>query len=591
MKYLSLQKWKDKENNVGSIFFAQRLEELLFEYTLDSFKPRTLNSCFLCREAIEIIKEIETECIDQKNIEHIIDELNCTIKDDIVAKKLLNTPYEQYGIEDNSTIPIQQLKLKLNVLAGELNPLRYLNKCFEMLTIAILNPKPQKKDIDLLSNLLVTHLLNLGFNKNYLASVIRNIFFEGAAGEIVNVQALLEDVFENRIFPYTHTYTVYFTCSQLIIELNDSLKAFGAEIVNEIENDFKEFTEQNKFNCKNNQKFICFKNIDAYDVNSARIVAENKLSKIADMFVLFHHKKRIEWSGSALIIQKCCSKIPHIVKPQKNPMEIGFDLEPKFASARFKNFLQEQNLSRFSFEKFNSVVDLHGLCAGNPSPENQLINIWTSFETIVPGSTKTSKIINIISEILPILMSNYIRRIIERVISDMFNYDKASFKKLFKSMVELNKEKLNVKCFLLLSNSKYNELLKQFYTACKDFHLLRYRLFRLNEILQDSKKLEDFILKHYTRVCWQIRRLYRTRNLIVHSGHSPKYLPSLIENAHYYLDETLNTFLYLSCSTYRFKDFSEAFEFYKMHYSKLLKTIKNTSTFEIESCKIVLGII
>ena len=42
---------------------------------------------------------------------------------------------------------------------------------------------------------------------------------------------------------------------------------------------------------------------------------------------------------------------------------------------------------------------------------------------------------------------------------------------------------------------------------------------------------------HQKKVEWQIRRIYRTRNLIVHSGRSPIFLHALIENAHDYLDQ------------------------------------------------------
>ena len=49
-----------------------------------------------------------------------------------------------------------------------------------------------------------------------------------------------------------------------------------------------------------------------------------------------------------------------------------------------------------SFERFNRVVDLHGISLINDIPENQLLNIWISLETITPthvGNTKINEIV------------------------------------------------------------------------------------------------------------------------------------------------------------------------------------------------------
>src|SRR5690606_9153820 len=48
---------------------------------------------------------------------------------------------------------------------------------------------------------------------------------------------------------------------------------------------------------------------------------------------------------------------------------------------------------------------------------------------------------------------------------------------------------------------------------------------------------------HKQKVEWQIRRIYRTRNLIVHSGKLPSYTNILIENLHNYFDSFLETLI------------------------------------------------
>lgn len=49
-----------------------------------------------------------------------------------------------------------------------------------------------------------------------------------------------------------------------------------------------------------------------------------------------------------------------------------------------------------------------------------------------------------------------------------------------------------------------------------------------------------FVEKHAERVKWQIMRIYRNRNLIIHNGDNMPYLELLIENLHSYVDDFMS---------------------------------------------------
>ena len=49
----------------------------------------------------------------------------------------------------------------------------------------------------------------------------------------------------------------------------------------------------------------------------------------------------------------------------------------------------------------------------------------------------------------------------------------------------------------------------------------------------------EFVEKHAECVKWQIMRIYRNRNLIVHNGDTMPYVDLLIENLHSYVDDFL----------------------------------------------------
>ena len=82
-----------------------------------------------------------------------------------------------------------------------------------------------------------------------------------------------------------------------------------------------------------------------------------------------------------------------------------------------------------------------------------------------------------------------------------------------------------------------------FMNICNDFPLLKERVTYYNDALNSPIKVYKFVEKHAERVRWQIMRIYRNRNLIIHNGQKMDYLPLLIENLHSYVDDFLSYIL------------------------------------------------
>ena len=59
MKQGDLSQWNNIEACKNLLFFAQLVNELLFDYSIPSNRISTLNSHFLCLDAINVINGIE----------------------------------------------------------------------------------------------------------------------------------------------------------------------------------------------------------------------------------------------------------------------------------------------------------------------------------------------------------------------------------------------------------------------------------------------------------------------------------------------------------------------------------------------------
>ena len=558
MKFRSLHKWVLSESVCGLLFFAQRLDELLFDYSLDSHKPAALNPPFLCIEALKLIDDIEDELIDDANLVHVLEELRWAIQNDKISKSLLDVPLEHYVLEHDA--PLSQKRLRLEVLSKTLDPNRYLEKCRSLLKQA--TEKSGKKEIDSYARTLVTCLVNIGLSKAFLYRKTKEFFFFGDAPVITKPDDI--ELFFAEIEPTIHDFDVYFLVSKDIRTVKKSIEAFRIDILDSTPQLLTAFAEANNFVPSADEALVQVRDIQSFDAYSARTKAERRIDTLKDLFTLFFHRNELRWKPATLISQ-CCTEIPAVIGAPKSAMEKAFDMNPVHASKRL-NWMLKNLALKFggSFDKFNRIVDLHGICVTNEVPENQLLNLWISIETLVPSHSGKNKIVNIIGSIDPFLRLTYLRRIIDRAVADLLFWNPRVTRKFLKQVPDTKSSKAAIRLLHLLALDSNQALRSDLYIQLKDFHLLRFRLFTLAESLRSPDSVKDLLDTHSMKVSWQLRRMYRTRNLLVHAGRTPSYLPTLIENGHDYLDLVLNEIMERSCGEYQVETLEQTCELQKL---------------------------
>ena len=126
--------------------------------------------------------------------------------------------------------------------------------------------------------------------------------------------------------------------------------------------------------------------------------------------------------------------------------------------------------------------------------------------------------------------------------------------------------------FLVLDeNFKKRQVLDR---TLRDFHLLRSRFFYLRDVLSEPKFIIDLLDSHKQRVSWQLRRIYRARNIIVHSGKTPSYTGTLIENIHDYLDLIMSTLVHLASQNGKITSVEQGFKLIEMNCSAFEKSLR-----------------
>src|SRR5690606_1853257 len=123
-------------------------------------------------------------------------------------------------------------------------------------------------------------------------------------------------------------------------------------------------------------------------------------------------------------------------------------------------------------------------------------------------------------------------RIIRRTTSDIFRWDRSSLKHITR---EISGKSLPHKIFKIIALEEHNERYNELLARTEKFYLLNNRIQQLKKATTTPKILISNLEKHEERAAWQLRRIYRTRNLIVHSGQTAPYIEILIENLHDYI--------------------------------------------------------
>lgn len=580
MRKLNLSKYSESlKENTTLVFFIQRLNELLFDYALDTFKPRALNTILLCEELLNVIEEIEKQIIDEKNIEHIFNELKWSFKSDPIAKEIIGDRRNDY-LDSVDIKDLPKLKLTINLLKNKLGDFNYLDKSKETIINLIQTKSPEKRKIEKITSSLITGLIDLGYNKSFIHKKFNEFFirFDGVRNDL----GFVSDFFNS--FNYRNqNFTVVFKAQIFFENFKDSCQSFRLSITHDLSNYFA--TESLNDYCKgfiekkrHNQVYIVAENIIELDEESARLEVLGRIEKISNLFVFFHHKQNPTWNNTGLLIKvddENNIQDSTIVSSSTPVLHKTLDLTPSKASVELKKVLKTFGLESSSFRRFDTAIDLHASAVKNTEVQNQLLNLWIALETLITPNKSKSKIQNYSDIITNFLVYDYVERIF-RYVTKAIIRESYGLKTLLTENITGDMP-LYEKVAILIISTEYEELREQVYERLENNELLIYRIKRLNKEFAKGKNVKKFIETHIFKTRLQLFRIYRTRNLIVHSGRVPSFTENLTENLHNYVDSFLKRIVDFSLENKRVNSIEQACLEMELLVSKYLKNIETNN--------------
>lgn len=481
-----------------------------------------------------------------------------------VSRKEINAILKDPQIRKNYGV----IKNTLAIIYNLVNQIDYKKK-LELKIIELLkNEQEEFKEIRSATRSYITFLIYRGYNSNYIRKEVLNFF--GNGDEKFNDIEDIVKLFEIFNLEY-HNYEVFFIADKMLSMCISSNNKEESLLYKYDRNNIPEEIKQDRNFMKiaSNENFYSI-NRKELDPFSARNKTENSIIELSNLINIFHHKQNIACQKKFIVMDENNS-ITIINEPIKS-MHKCIDLKKAKAESKLQEFLKSFKLTEDSFNKFINSVRLHSIAIHSSSHENQLLNLWISLESLVPADTKNkdnANIQHIVDSIIPFLNMYYLKSLINKLIKDLVRWDVYKVRKLLK---DIPGDDLQFKIVNLLSNNNLSEKLNNLMIEIKDFHLLNDRLKYFNELFLSKEKIANTIINHTERLQWQIRRIYRARNLIVHTGNTPSYTATLIEHIHSYLDIILETLIQLS-SKNKINSVGQGFQYIELMYNDYLNFI------------------
>lgn len=226
-------------------------------------------------------------------------------------------------------------------------------------------------------------------------------------------------------------------------------------------------------------------------------------------------------------------KLPN--KLQKRPY-IQQDLIDK----RITNILGHKAMTPMALLSLAHAIEMHAESLESKNYRALVRTFWTALETLFLNPSANSGRENVINSVVAIIQKTYLLKITRLI-----------YAQIRETLLSEDLEKLDIttyKSFLLFfaSHEEGSEEMKALYSCLGDNILLRSRVYNLRKSLKSGEKISEFLSIHEIRINWQLKRLYRIRNIATHLGYEASGLSIAVNHLHSYFDYMVN---YMLCKS------------------------------------------
>ena len=559
-------------------FFISRLIELLHIGTLDSYRVRTHNAHTSVKELHSLIVEWRKNNVKQFDTvascaNEALEKLNADIVYlyDYPFKGILTSYINAFVQSKGKEVVCSRVQQLLEEVLSHMDSRRYVSAIFDKIESLTQMAEPSgetinmlEKDlneIDMLTSSLCTELIHLGFSKMYLFSCAKGLQYEDSQFEKLfsNFKSAVDP---SKLRKYVVVFRVKLGRELKDLELSDLKPTFPDEYKTE----FVARTRTNFIRCERNQRFFIV-NTDALDHGAAIKSGKEVLSKYLDKIHLAYNFSRIIPDVAVLVLEDRADGY-YVVGNQSLPILDGMSTKGNTdcldLPEKIDSIANSESISKDVINRLSAALRHLRIGDSDTEIEQRFINYWIALEFLFSTPLASDSTFGRIKDnLINILTSCYGRRNIKA----------------------LDEQIQQVADAVTIPNIWEPDAIKEITDTLDLPILLKYRLHRygIHLLSGKDKQIRGYLERHKKNVEWQIARIYRLRNELIHEAAIRQEIEGLTSNLRYYLIFVLtNAVVYFSEKAEVSSSLNRTFdmESFFMYYDLLRMSIENHCTLE-----------
>lgn len=539
--------------------FAEAVLELTDKFSFESYRHKSLSLSAKARELGANLSEVSKKVVSKPALEPMIDEFNSSVSADrVVSRITFEQKIPPSAIDIRKTDTLESIQAALGIFSRLITP-KYQKTAEKMILELCAGEAREKSAVKDCANLYVTHLLGNGSSREHVhLSAIR-------AFSIAEIDAdPLEQVssFFAEATPRQRNFEILIRCNKKTSEYwSNTLGSPCFDKAAELPKYFQYCLPDSMKNGKSS--YVILPEVFGLDpfsaAKSAKIISEilnsflvvfpdgNKRNQIQ-----FVHVHDAETGGVYRVSLKDFINEGHPTRNKSDHQKLVEKMMNfTFAGGRRKDpGLQS---------KLFGALQAASAASNTVEVDARLLSVWSALEAILPSPMKDGEksvhITHFAKYVAPLATSQYIYETYKSFYNDLSR----NYMSTFYTFIDKNGEgDGKFEKFISIFHAE-PEIKHEFTSIFRDSELLLERAGELDRVANSTSALRSKIEKHEQRVSWQIYRIYRTRNNIVHKASSDISTPYLTENAYSYF-KALISILVTTCEKYDILEINPLFD-------------------------------
>ncbi|WP_306152810.1 hypothetical protein [Roseovarius sp. MMSF_3281] len=527
MKLLA-KSWPQTDEGRAVGFFAQAAIELVHEKSWESYKLQALSPLARLHEAQTISQSVMNGVLPSKALDPVVEEANSSFCHDPIIRKIADRKrIEPKDIEISKDDKAQDIFTQCGFLL-QLFQYRYRSTAEDLIVDECFGKKRRSEIYLLLKNYL-SELVLRGHSRIQIEKKIRELFFDKVVTS-VNRNTLR---FFFRKFPEERReYDIYGKTEESLLNALGRLVPAeiiqGREVPRKLKTIFPKTKSEAYFK-------IRYKSYDHYSaIQGAGVI----LGIGEAMMMLF--------PGDQLgqVPQQLCASKRGSSDYKVSDTRPGFSRRilsySKNSAVRHMDRVRKLVLSKdrsteeIVGSSFFSATMMAGLGDKSTAPEVKLLTLWAAFEALLPNVPEgsTNRITHFLEYIVPAVTLSYPRDCFVEFSRELERLHVPEYKDYLEGL-PIDKSSLSDRLAAVIISGDQS----QQSGLCDVLKSNPLALFRLMDLQQKFSTPESFakaVSDHRTRVEWQVQRIYRERNTVMHNGETSPAMLRILSNTYYY---------------------------------------------------------